>query len=68
MSTTAPADGGTNPHRMKEKIEEKLKHPFHEMREKFRDTRLYDLKVSLVNKKYVESTVPGQSIKMLISN
>lgn len=38
-------------------IGHKLKHPFHEMREKFEDaleeTHVKDLKVSLIHKKYV---------------
>jgi phospholipase D1/2 len=49
MSTAAPNDGGSNP----EHLKDKLKHPFHGLREKFRDTKLYDLKVGLIHKKYV---------------
>lgn len=49
MTTAGPKDGGSNPENLKEKI----KHPFHELREKFRDSSLYDLKVGLINKKYV---------------
>lgn len=49
MSTTAPSGGGSNP----DDLKDKLKHPFHGLREKFRDTKLYDLKVGLINKKYV---------------
>lgn len=49
MSTAAPADGGSNP----SKLKEKMKHPFENMREKFRDTKLYDLKVGLIHKKSV---------------
>jgi phospholipase D1/2 len=49
MSTAAPSDGGSNP----EHLKDKLKHPFHNLREKFRDTKLYDLKVGLIHKKYV---------------
>jgi hypothetical protein len=49
MSTAAPEDGGSNPERLKDK----LKHPFDQMREKFRDTKLYDVKVGLSHKKYV---------------
>lgn len=48
MSTAAPADGGSNPSSLKEK----MKHPFENMREKFRDTKLYDLKVGLIHKKH----------------
>jgi phospholipase D1/2 len=47
MTTTGPEDGGSNP----EHLKDKLKHPFHNMREKFRDTKLYDLKVGLIHKK-----------------
>jgi phospholipase D1/2 len=47
MTTAGPSDGGSNPENLKEKI----KHPFHELREKFRDSKLYDLKVGIVNKK-----------------
>jgi phospholipase D1/2 len=47
MSAAAPQDGGTNP----EHLKDKLKHPFSDLREKFRDTKLYDLKVGLINKK-----------------
>jgi phospholipase D1/2 len=48
MSTTSPSDGGTNPDHLKDK----LKHPFSGLREKLRDTKLYDLKVGIINKKY----------------
>lgn len=47
MSNVAPADGGSNSGSLKEK----LKHPFTELREKFRDSKLYDVKVGLINKK-----------------
>lgn len=47
MSTAAPNDGGTN----SEHLKDKLKHPFHNLHEKFRDTKLYDLKVGLSHKK-----------------
>jgi phospholipase D1/2 len=47
MSTAAPQDGASN----SEHLKDKLKSPFHNMREKFRDTKLYDLKVGLINKK-----------------
>ena len=47
MTTAGPSDGGTNPEGLKEKI----KHPFHELREKFRDSKLYDLKAGLSHKK-----------------
>ncbi|KAE9371059.1 phospholipase D/nuclease [Stipitochalara longipes BDJ] len=48
MSSAAPQDGGSNPEHLKDKI----KHPFNNLREKFRDTKLYDLKVGLINKKH----------------
>jgi phospholipase D1/2 len=51
MSTAAPPDSGSNPEHSKDKIEEKIKHPFSDLREKFRDSKLYDLKVGLINKK-----------------
>jgi phospholipase D1/2 len=56
MSTTAPQDGATNPEHLKDKLNpehlmDKLKHPFPGLREKLRDTKLYDLKVALINKK-----------------
>ena len=47
MTTAGPSDGGSNP----EHLKDKLKSPFSGMREKFRDTKLYDLKVGLINKK-----------------
>ena len=47
MTTGAPADGGSNP----EKLKDKLKHPFSNLREKFRDSSLYDVKVGLIDKK-----------------
>jgi phospholipase D1/2 len=51
MSTAAPSDGRSNLDHMEDKIEEKIKHPFSDLREKFRDSKLYDLKVGLINKK-----------------
>ncbi len=47
MSSAAPNDGDSNPDNLKDK----LKGPFKELREKFRDTKLYDLKVGLSHKK-----------------
>lgn len=47
MSNVAPEDGGSNPANLKDK----LKHPFEHMREKFQDSKLYDVKVSLSHKK-----------------
>jgi phospholipase D1/2 len=47
MTSAGPKDGGSNP----ENLKEKLKNPFNNMREKFRDTKLYDLKVGLIHKK-----------------
>jgi phospholipase D1/2 len=57
MSTTAPSDGGSNP----EHLKDKLKHPFSGLREKLRDTKLYDLKVGLINKKHVHQSSPATS-------
>lgn len=51
MSNVAPADGGSNPQSLKDK----LKHPFDHMREKFEDTKLYDVKVALSHKKWFPS-------------
>jgi phospholipase D1/2 len=51
MSTAAPTDGGPNPDNLKEKI----KSPFLGLRDKFRDTKLYDLKVGIINKKYIQA-------------
>ncbi|PMD36346.1 phospholipase D/nuclease [Hyaloscypha variabilis F] len=48
MSAAAPQDGGSN----SEHLKDKLKHPFNNLREKFRDTKLYDLKVGLSHKKH----------------
>jgi phospholipase D1/2 len=56
MTTAGPADGGSNPEHLKDKIEEKIKHPFSGLREKLRDTKLYDVKVGLIHKKYACST------------
>jgi phospholipase D1/2 len=47
MSTVAPADGGSN----SESLKEKLKQPFSNLREKFRDSKLYDVKVGIIHKK-----------------
>ncbi|KAG9236350.1 hypothetical protein BJ875DRAFT_456734 [Amylocarpus encephaloides] len=47
MSAAAPADGGSNLEHLKDKV----KHPFSGLREKLRDTRLYDLKVGLIHKR-----------------
>jgi phospholipase D1/2 len=47
MTSAAPQDGGSN----LEHLKDKLKNPFNEMREKFRDSKLYDLKVGLIHKK-----------------
>lgn len=51
MTTAGPADGGSNPNSFKEKMKAKMEHPFNDLREKFRDTKLYDLKVGLIHKK-----------------
>jgi phospholipase D1/2 len=47
MTTSASSDGGSNP----EQLKDKLKHPFEHMREKFQDSKLYDVKVALSHKK-----------------
>jgi phospholipase D1/2 len=47
MTTAGPQDGGSNT----SKLKDKLKHPFEGMREKFRDSSLYDVKVGLIHKK-----------------
>jgi phospholipase D1/2 len=47
MTTAGPSDGGSNSADLKEKA----KHPFGGLREKLRDTKLYDLKVGLIHKK-----------------
>ncbi len=47
MSTAAPTDEGSDG----ENLKDKLKGPFKDLREKFRDTKLYDLKVGLIHKK-----------------
>lgn len=49
MTSASPEDGGSN----KEHLKDKLKHPFNNLREKFRDSSLYDLKVGLIHKKCV---------------
>lgn len=33
---------------------DKLKHPFHELKDKLKDTHLHDAKVNLNHKKYVD--------------
>ncbi|KAL2066313.1 hypothetical protein VTL71DRAFT_2384 [Oculimacula yallundae] len=48
MTSAAPQDGGSS----KEHLKEKLKHPFNNLREKFRDSSLYDLKVGFIHKKH----------------
>jgi phospholipase D1/2 len=47
MSTSAPADGGSNP----ESLKEKMKNPISALRNKLKDTKLHDVKVSLIHKK-----------------
>ena len=47
MSAAAPADGGSNPSSLKEK----MKNPFASLREKLHDTKLHDVKVGLIQKK-----------------
>ncbi|CCD45280.1 hypothetical protein BofuT4_P119860.1 [Botrytis cinerea T4] len=48
MSAAAPADGGSNPSSLKEK----MKNPFASLREKLHDTKLHDVKVGLIQKKH----------------
>lgn len=48
MTSAAPADGGTNSSSLKEH----LKHPIEGLRHKLKDTKLHDLKVSLIHKKH----------------
>ncbi|TGO63102.1 hypothetical protein BCON_0015g00310 [Botryotinia convoluta] len=48
MSTASPADGGSNPSKLKEKV----KNPFASLREKLHDTKLHDVKVGLIQKKH----------------
>jgi phospholipase D1/2 len=47
MASEGRGDGGSNDKNLKDQ----LKAPFKEMREKFRDSKLYDLKVGLDHKK-----------------
>lgn len=55
MTTAGPQDGGPGG-ASKHSLKEKLKHPFEDLREKFRDSSLYDLKVGLIHKKYAHLT------------
>ncbi|PQE20564.1 phospholipase D p1 protein [Rutstroemia sp. NJR-2017a BBW] len=48
MSTSAPADGGSNP----ESFKEKMKNPISALRNKLKDTKLHDVKVGLIHKKH----------------
>ncbi|TVY16616.1 Phospholipase D1 [Lachnellula arida] len=48
MTAAGPADGGSNP----EHLKDKLKHPFSGLREKLKDTKLHDIKVSISHKKH----------------
>ncbi|CZT12019.1 related to phospholipase D [Rhynchosporium graminicola] len=50
MTSAAPQDGGSS---SEEHLKDKLKHPFNDMREKFRDSSLYDLKVGFIHKKHI---------------
>lgn len=47
---------------------DKLKHPFHELKEKLKDTHLHeelhDAKVSLIHKKYVWHLIISDSLTM----
>ena len=62
MTSAAPQDGGSS----KEKLKEKLKHPFDNMREKFRDSSLYDLKVGFIHKKYLTPLPSSRSFNILM--
>jgi len=48
MNDAAPSDGGSH----SESLKDKLKSPFNNLREKFRDSKLYDLKVGIIHKKH----------------
>lgn len=48
MTTNAPSDDGSR----SEHLKDKLKHPFEHMREKFQDSKLYDVKAALSHKKH----------------
>jgi phospholipase D1/2 len=47
MTTNAPSDDGSK----SEHLKDKLKHPFEHMREKFQDSKLYEVKAALSHKK-----------------
>jgi hypothetical protein len=49
MATPGPSEGSSNTENLKDLI----KNPFSGLKEKFRDTKLYDIKVGLIHKKYV---------------
>ncbi|KAH8596160.1 hypothetical protein B0O99DRAFT_510702 [Bisporella sp. PMI_857] len=51
MTTAGPSDGGSNPKGLKEKLKNPFSKGFNDMREKFRDSSLYDVKVGLIHKK-----------------
>jgi phospholipase D1/2 len=61
MTSAGPADGDSNP----EHLKDKLKHPFSGLLEKFKDTKLHDLKVGLVHKKYSDAKYYLQGFNML---
>ena len=50
MTSAAPSDSGPGGE-SKQSLKDKLKNPFNDLREKFRDSSLYDLKVGLIHKK-----------------
>ncbi|KAG9244055.1 hypothetical protein BJ878DRAFT_422221 [Calycina marina] len=53
MTTTGPSDGGSsNSKSLKDKLKNPFSKGFNDMREKFRDSSLYDVKVGLINKKH----------------
>lgn len=45
---------------------DKLKHPFHDLKEKLKDTHLHDAKVSLIHKKYVYTLLANLEFEILI--
>jgi len=53
MSNAVPGDGSSNT----DSLKGKLMNPFSGLREKFRDSKLYDVKVGLVHKKYIHLAI-----------
>lgn len=56
MTTAGPSDGGSNTKGLKAKLKNPFGSAFDDMREKFRDSSLYDVKVGLIHKKFVNLT------------